>query len=170
MTAASPYELREQAASKYKPDRVKLLLIAEAPPSAVDRYFYFPDVVGHDSLFRYVARTILGIEPTRTNKEELLGNLRDSGVFLIDVCLDPIGDKSELLACVPDLVRRAAAQSPDYVILIKATVYDAAFQPLTDAGLPVVDERIPFPGYGQQLRFESLFERALNAIGSTRTT
>ena len=29
---------------KYKPDKIRLLLIAEAPPSSPDRYFYFEDV------------------------------------------------------------------------------------------------------------------------------
>jgi hypothetical protein len=38
---------------------VRLLLVAEAPPAALDRYFYFEDVPRHDSLFRYVARAIL---------------------------------------------------------------------------------------------------------------
>jgi hypothetical protein len=40
------------------------------------------------------------------------------------------------------------------VILIKATVYDVAFYALREARLPVVDERVPFPGSGQQKRFE----------------
>jgi hypothetical protein len=42
-------------------------------------------------------------------------------------------------------------------VLIKATVYDAAFEPLAKAGLPVVDEPVPFPGSGQQRRFEKAF-------------
>jgi hypothetical protein len=168
MTAATPQEIRARAASKYRPDPVKLLLIAEAPPSAVDRYFYFPDVARQDSLFRYVTRAILGIQPTRTNKAEVLADLRDAGVFLMDVCLEPIFDKSELFACVPGLVGRAVSRSPEHVILIKATVYDAAFQPLADGRLPVVDERIPFPGSGHQLRFQCFFGRALNATGLGR--
>jgi hypothetical protein len=40
---------------------VELLLVAEAPPSALDRYFYFEDVPVQDSLFRYVARAILDV-------------------------------------------------------------------------------------------------------------
>jgi hypothetical protein len=164
MTMAAPRELREKAAALYKPERVKLLLIAEAPPAAVDRYFYFPEVTSQDSLFRYVASSVLGAVPTRANKAELLGKLRDAGVFLIDVCLNPIFDKSDLGACIPDLVERAMALSPQHIILIKATVYDVAFGPLSDAGLPVVDERIPFPGSGQQLRFRQLFGSALSEI------
>ena len=151
---------RARAAGRYKPDRVQLLLVAEAPPSALDRYFYFEDVRTQDSLFRYVARSILGIEPTRENKPQLLERLRNRGVFLIDLSEDPVG-WSPLSHFVADLVRRAQRLKPDRIVLIKATVYDAAFAAMREAGLPVVDERVPFPGSGQQRRFEAAFGRAL---------
>jgi hypothetical protein len=151
---------RNQGARRFKPDKVKLLLVAEAPPAALDRYFYFPDVAKHDSLFRYVARGILKTEPTRDNKSELLASLRDRGVFLIDLKPDPL-DGSQLSDYVPDLVRRTKRIAPDKIILIKATVHDAALSPLVRAGLPVSRERVPFPGSGQQRRFETAFARAL---------
>ena len=44
---------RDRAARKYRPKQVELLLVAEAPPAALDRYFYFEDVREQDSLFRY---------------------------------------------------------------------------------------------------------------------
>jgi|SRR5215218_7009160 len=134
---------RARAARKFRPDIVKLLLVAEAPPSALDRYFYFEDVREQDALFRYVARGLLGVEPTRENKGDLLGRLRDEGVFLIDVSADPLSD-TPLSELVPDLVRRVKALAPEKVILIKATVHDSAFQALRGAGLPVVDERSRF--------------------------
>lgn len=37
-----------EAASKYRPTKVKVLLVAEAPPGAINRYFYFEDVKEHD--------------------------------------------------------------------------------------------------------------------------
>jgi hypothetical protein len=151
---------RSAAARRFQPDRVKLLLVAEAPPSAPDRYFYFADVSSHDSLFRYVARAILDMEPTRMNKAELLTMLRDRGVFLIDVLPDPVSGQL-LSSGVPALVERVRNLAPDKVILIKATVFDAAYTALVDAGLPVVDIRIPFPGSGQQRRFEKAFAEAL---------
>jgi hypothetical protein len=100
---------------------VKLLLIAEAPPAALDRYFYFEDVPNQDSVFRYVARSILDVEPTRQNKPALLAGMRETGVFLIDVQTAPL-DGTPLTASVPGLVKRALALAPTKVILIKATV------------------------------------------------
>ena len=153
-------ERRTRAARRFKPRKVELLLVAEAPPGTLERYFYFPEVTEHDSLFRYVARAILKIEPTRANKAELLGQLRDRGVFLIDLKRDPV-DGTPLADGVPGLLRRVKRLDPEKIILIKATVHDAAYLPLVGAGLPVAPERVPFPGSGQQTRFEEIFARAL---------
>jgi hypothetical protein len=150
---------RYRAARRYRPETVKLLLVAEAPPASLDRYFYFPDVRVHDSLFRHVAREILRREPSRENKADLLRRLRDAGVFLIDLRLDPT-DGSPLAGHVPSLLRRVRRLQPDKVILIKATVYDAAYGALRDADFPVVDVRVPFPGSGQQARFRDAFRTA----------
>lgn len=157
--------VREAAGERFKPETVRLLLVAEAPPSALHRYFYFPNVAEHDSLFRYVVRLVLGQEPTRSGKLELLDALRDAGVYLIDLCEEPITDKSELRGCLPRLVARVTALAPDHIILIKATVFDTAYFALRDAGLPVVGRMIPFPGSGQQIRFEGEMEAALQSIG-----
>lgn len=148
------------AAAAFKPATVELLMIAEAPPEAPERYFYFVEVTKHDGLFRSVVRVLLGDEPTRSNKAALLSRLKDRGVFLIDLKPDPV-DGSGLSDYVPDLVRRCAALKPRKIILIKASVYDVAFAALREAGLPVVDERIPFPGSGHQREFEERFRRAI---------
>lgn len=77
-------------------------------------------------------------------------------------------DDTPLSEAVPDLIRRATRLAPEKVILIKATVYDAAFARLRAAGLPVVDERVSFPGSGQQRRFQEAFARALVSTPSLR--
>jgi hypothetical protein len=151
---------RELAARQYKPEKVGLLLVAEAPPNALDRYFYFPDVRKQDSLFRYVCRALLDCEPTREGKAALLGELRDRGVFLIDLQQDP-RDGTPMSEFVPELVERCKSLDPCWIILIKATVFDAAYAALVDAVLPVSSVRVPFPGSGQQRRFLEAFERAL---------
>ena len=143
------------------PTSVQLLLIAEAPPAASDRYFYFPEVAEHDALFRYVARMVLGVEPTRMKKAELLEKLKARDVFLIDLKLDPV-DHTPLAEHVPALIRHVRQLALEKIILIKASVYDAAYRALAAADLPVIDERVPFPGSGQQRRFEEAFSRALS--------
>ena len=162
MTATEATKRRRQAAAKYRPRHIDLLLVAEAPPSALERYFYFENVREQDALFRYVCKLLLGFIPSREQKPEALSRLRERGVFLIDLREDPL-DEDGLASGVPSLVERARALRPRKIILIKATVYDAAFAALQKAGLPVVAERVPFPGSGQQRRFEEAFARALEA-------
>lgn len=159
--AAEVRQRRAAAAERYRPDKVRLLLVAQAPPAADDRYFYFTDVATQDSLFRSVARAILpNTEPTRSNKASLLTELRDRGVFLIDLKPDPV-DGSPLSRYLPALVARIAELAPERVILIKTDVFDTAYPALAAAGLPVSRVRVPFPSFGQQKAFAAAFGRAL---------
>jgi hypothetical protein len=151
---------RERAARQYKPEKVDLLLVGEEPPSALDRYFYFPDVREQDSLFRYVCRALLGRDPTRDGKADLLAELRDRGIFLIDLQEEP-RDGTSLVDLAPELVERCKSLDPGWIVLIKTTVFDAAHDTLEKAGLPVGSVRIPFPGSGQQKRVLESFEGAL---------
>lgn len=161
---------RAVAAKQYQPSRVRLLLVAQASPDADDRYFYFVDVAQHDYfvdvaqhdwLFRAVARAILPhVEPTRTNKASLLAQLRDRGIFLIDLKPDPV-DGSDLSPYVPALLDRIAELEPERIILIKADVFGVAYPALAAVGLPVSQMRIPFPSSRRQKEFAVTFRRAL---------
>lgn len=156
---------RRAAAARYRPDHVRLLLVAEAPPAAEDRYFYFEQVAEQDALFRHVVQAVLGLAPVRAAKAAQLSALTDRGVFLIDLKEDAKRPGERLDGHVADLVRRAGALHPDHVITIKANVCDLCQGPLRDAGLPVVEERVPFPGSGRQREFLAAMHRALQTIG-----
>jgi len=151
---------RESASRKYRPKNVALLLVAEAPPQALDRYFYFEQVRSNDWLFRAVVKGIFGNVPSRDDKAYWLLELKRSGVYLIDASKDPL-EKPRLQGFVPDLVRRCRKLQPKCIILIKASVYDAAYAQLVESHLPVVNARLPFPSNGQQARFHRQFRKAL---------
>jgi hypothetical protein len=156
-SAATARRRRQAAARRWRPDRTDLLLVVEAPPSALDRYFYFEDVPTHDSLFRHVVEAVLGEKPSR-DKAPYLDALRERGVFLVDLSVDPFSDRRDAIPrCVPDLVLRVREMRAQRVVLIGTAVYDAAYAVLRDAGLPVVDVRLPYPGSGQQRRFLDAF-------------
>jgi hypothetical protein len=158
--AAAARRRRQAAAQRFRPAVVDTLLVVEAPPSALDRYFYFDDVQTHDSLFRHVVEGLLGEKPTR-DKLPWLDELRDRGVYLVDMSVDPFTSRRDVLpACVDLLVDRCRELAPRRVVLIGVVVYDLTFGPLTRAGVPVVDARIPFPGSGQQRRFLDAFRAA----------
>jgi hypothetical protein len=152
---------RETAALRYKPETIKLLLVAEAPPASLHRYFYFDDVREQDSLFRYVCRGVLRKEPNRQLKGTLREDLRNRGVYLIDLKEEPV-DGTPLDRFVPGLVERCGNLNPQKIILIKAAVFDAAYAALLAAGRPVSSVRVPFPGSGRQREFEAAFRQALD--------
>ena len=158
---------REKAARRYKPEKIDLLLVAEAPPAALDRYLYFEEVWTGDSLFRHVYSGITGKLASRVHKADQLEELKELGVFLIDLKPDPL-DGSDLRQFVPGLVARCRALEPQRIILVKANVFDLAVDDLIEAGLPVIEERIPFPGSGQQARFRHLFALALKGRPTNR--
>ncbi len=155
---------RREAASLYLPERLRLMLIAQTPPDDLDSYFYFPSVPTADYLFRAVVPHLLGEAPARIDKRNQLAALRKQGVFVIDLKPDPC-DPRPAEAFVDDVAERAAALAPKQAILIKVDVYDLALEALRDAGIPVVDERIPFPNTGRQREFDARFRLALDVAG-----
>lgn len=161
---AAAADRRRRAAKRYRPTLVRLLLIAQTPPEELDRYFYFRRVPKADYLFRAVVPHFLGEEPTRLDKRDQLSALRELGVYVIDLKPDPC-DPRPPSDFADDLVRRAKRTNPEHAILIKVDVYDTAFEPLGDAGVEVIDKRIPFPSTGQQKVFCCDFKAALGLAG-----
>ena len=104
-------------------------------------------VYGHD--FRQRARRI-GIDavttPVRSPRansivEHVIGTLRRE--------------------CVDHLIERCRELMPEKIIVIKGNVFDVTFTRLRDAGLPVINRRIPFPANGDELKFAGAFAQAL---------
>jgi hypothetical protein len=149
---------RDRWARAFRPDKVLLLLIAEAPPPVLHRYLYFPIVPTRDSLFREVARAVLSAEPTRKNKRELLKRLMNHGVFLIDAVQEPVTGPYRIY--VGRLIARVRRLQPEKVIVVGSGVFDRISGPLRDAGASLVPIRIPIPSSGQQVRFHQAFKRA----------
>jgi len=150
--AAAARRRRERAGARYRPEQVDTLVVAEAPPSALDRYFYFEDVAIHDSLFRHIVQAVLGEKPTR-DKAPYLDELRERGWFVVHMSEEPFHDRAVLPPLLPDLLARCEELQPRRIVVVGARLFDLVYRPLRDAGLPVVDVRLPYPGSGQQRRF-----------------
>jgi hypothetical protein len=163
MPAATPnpdWNRRRVAASRYRPNRVRLLLIAESPPADAARYFYFDDVTEADDLFEQVAGVMFEEQPTH-RKEPFLRELRRRGVYLIDLKPDAPRHGEPLAPYVAPLVLNIGPLAPEAIVLITADVYDAAYRELKKAGLPVVDVRIPWPATGHEVEFRQRFRQAV---------
>lgn len=112
---------RLKAALKYKPEKIRLLLVAEAPLCANDRYFYYEDVTEQDSLFRHVWEGLTEEKAgDRAHKPAQLAALRDAGVFLVDLHEQDVSKPTlpVLRRCVLGLIERCEALHPERIILI----------------------------------------------------
>lgn len=160
------------ASNKYKPDEVRTLLIAEAPPCNLDRYFYFEEVPRQDSLFLEIMGVLypemkaryLAKKRDPALKAELLEEFQSDGYWLMDLAEVPhevSGIRHE--DSLPDLLMRVekVAGPETRIILVKANVYDCCNAVLKERGYMVSAERVPFPGSGQQGVFREKFRRAL---------
>ncbi len=169
----------QNAAKKYVPLETKVLFIAESPPSALDRYFYFEDVREQDSLWVGLMKALYTGEFGETSKERLrkrkwLTKFKDDGYQLIDALKEPVGQSTNprkreklIRERTDQIIKEIKEISPNQIVLIKATVFNVLCGPLRISGLPVVNEKLPFPGSGQQKVFDERFE---NLISDGRLT
>lgn len=164
------------ARNRYKPRHIRVLLIAEAPPNSLDRYFYFEDVKKQDSLFLEIMGVLYPEQKAQylhsgrdsALKKELLERFREDGFWLMDLSEVPSGiSNATLESCVPNLIARLEKHIEKItpVILIKANIYDLCYPVLLSNGYNVQAERMPFPGSGQQKVFREKFRKVVNAYG-----
>jgi hypothetical protein len=145
----NPAWLRRQAAARaHQPKKIRLLLLGESPASE-DGGFYLPGEM--DPLFEEVCTVLLEEKPAG-EKEPYLKELKRRGVFYADLKPDAPRAGETLADYVPPLLINLGILSPEHVVLITPAVYEAAYRPLTKAGLPVVDVRVPDPAQGAEFR------------------
>ena len=95
------------AADKYVPLKTNYLFIVEAPPSALERYFYFEDVQTGDSLWIELMKALYSSEfgvtaENRSKKKDWLTKFKNDGYRLIDALKEPVcrsmsGQKRKIL-------------------------------------------------------------------------
>lgn len=167
--------------ARWKPDRVRLLLVAESAPDDggnLDnrRFFYDDDLTSKDGLFREVVRALYD-NPTLTSgpnaKRPWLQKLKADGIYLIDLASVPVNyhspseRASALQRNIETTVSHATELEPDGVVLVKQNVFDLLERSMRAAGLPLLHKvMIPFPGSGQQKRLRERFANALARLES----
>lgn len=173
------YKATNDAREKFKPENIKILFVAEAPPDALERFFYFPHVRSSDWLYLGIVKALCAYPDTdsdnidtkklRKHKNEILKLLKDDGFYLMDLCPLP-----KSLIPLPELFKSdfierlnnesAIDKTATKIILIKANVYDCLFHSIEELGYAVQPQRIPFPASGQQQIFAVEMQEALKAI------
>ncbi|MGH2662777.1 MAG: hypothetical protein ACRDH8_08195 [Actinomycetota bacterium] len=147
-----------------------MLLVAESPPSAKDRYFYFTDVTTQDGLWVETMKHLYPedfgpVATERTRKKRWLERLQADGIFLIDAVKEPlVGSPNARVRMIRSqanaLVSEIRRLEPTAIVLIKSTVWEALREIFEDEELPLLNRGpIPFPGSGQQKGFHEEMER-----------
>lgn len=165
----------EKARQKYKPETVKYLLVAEAPPDSLEHFFYYDNVRQHDYLFLGVAEALypklkeqfLLSGRSSEIKNTILQTLQQDGFYLLDLSELPLSLlDTDLQSQLPTLVDKINSVADDntQIILIKANVYDIAFYYLKQKFENIIDQRITFPGQGGQRKFQDGFKQALKKV------
>lgn len=180
----------DKARRKYKPNVIKILFVAEAPPESVDRFFYFEDVKTRDALFVNLMQVLYpelrienggSVEEIRKNKSNLLKRFQADGYYLIDALPEPISlkltspkriklieaRKDDIANQIKSLIPEGPYNSEQPhvgVVLIKATVFDALEDYLlVDQRLPILNrmQKVPFPSYGNTANFKRRMHETL---------
>lgn len=161
------------AAKKFRPKKTTVLFVAEAPPEAVERYFYFEPVERDDWLWIALMKALYPSEwsstkAERRKKQSWLLKFKESQFRLLDAVKVPIsGSQTERVGLIHSaadtLIRDIVKIAPMQIVLIKATVYKALFSRLKDAGLAVANgQALPFPCSGQQTKFHNELRRLID--------
>lgn len=170
----------------YKPEHIKLLLIAESQPPAAgvqsSRQFYRSDVVRKDD--RLFVNTIRALYPEtidtpeidlEKDKEQWLRKLQSGGVYMIEalqISLEHEVTKKQRQELIREhlsnlLDRVSALSSPDTkIILIKSNVFNVAADPLRLAGFTVLNTTlVDYPGrFNQRAYREKIATLAKQAM------
>src|SRR5712664_2277258 len=159
---------------KYRPRKVRFLLIAESPPSS-GQFFYFGTTIGKDHLFR---ETMKALElwprngPMRKglDKRSMLRRFQSMGFYLLDTCVSPVdklpptGRRKAVLSQTGRLVNDVIEADPVHILVVKSSIFTPVSIALRDAGLRarvLNTGPVPFPSHGNQQTYRSLLRRAL---------
>jgi hypothetical protein len=188
----------KQAMVRYRPELLRLLFIAEAPPAyRVNRLFYLHNVQTGDALFLEMMNLIyvasigftegegfsesLSAKDVRGRKSELLDRFVTDGYFLIDARERPMPDGATTSAklallrqSLPELkirVKELLGGQGIPIVLIGGLTHEVCFGPLKEEGYQVINgEMINHPARGGQLLFRKKLRDTLNRIGRAKTS
>jgi hypothetical protein len=158
--------------NRYKPESVKLVIIAESPPIS-GLYFYNPTGVPSEPLFAAFMRQ-LRLSPI--DKDTGLREFQQIGWVLVDATYEPVNepnrtkrDRDSVIARDYPLLRDDrvdfTSDRSTPLVLIKANVCQVLEPKLTKDGFKVINGGSPiyFPSNGRQKEFEQQFGAVLKA-------
>lgn len=170
----------EDLRSKWKPEKINLLLIGESPPDgggdpAKRRFFYAERLSQSDNLFRSVIHALYN--SWKLTKGEFKTpwhqKLFDDGVYLIDLAPVPVNHLSSiqrrkiLRGSVEGCVEKVLKLGPAGVVVCHTPSFGFIAEPLRDAGVLLLhDAPIPFPLGNKRAEFVEKMRAAVTRLPS----
>lgn len=160
----------EKVRQRYKPERIKVLLVAESPPpddfAGGSRHFYRSEPGVDDRLF---VNTIKALYPETMDqteeqiekeKEQWLQRFKSDGFYMTETLEKSLAhavkkpERRKLIQeALPRLIERLKelCDSDTRIILIKSNPFDIAAEPLREAGFNVLNQAlVDYPGHYNQ--------------------
>ncbi len=149
----------ERLRMRYRPARVRLLFVGEAPPAS-GRFFYRAD----SGLYRAIREAFLEAFPNMRG-HDFLDSFRALGCYLVDLCpgpVDQLGKTARSKACLEAearLSRTLRKLQPKVVITVVRSIANNVKRSEGRANWSGMHVELPYPGRWRHLRTE--FVRAL---------
>ncbi len=173
--------LYSEAAKKYKPKEIRVLIVAESPPPlrrGRPRYFYFDELDSPENLYRGIMTTLWGEEFKRTasNKPHHLKRFCEDGFYLIDAVKFPIYDliydlrnEQQKIQAIREQrqarLNEILALEPEHTILIHPRVFTGLYEFLMTHEISILnDSPITFPIVGKS-RFDEFISQFQDTLG-----
>jgi hypothetical protein len=153
---------RERLQRRYRPTRVRILFVGEAPPAS-GHFFYQAD----SGLYRAIREAFIAAFPGLTG-DNFLNSFRSLGCYLVDLCGEPVdrlGRKARRNACVKGETRLSRALQrfrPSVVITVIRSIGGNVGHSERRAKWSGLHVDLPYPGRWHHHR--TVFVRALVSL------
>lgn len=168
----------------YLPEKIKFILVGEAPPAGGERFFYYDDVPRYDYLFLNTMSALFPMETyeydrikTPERKRALLNMFKEKGGYLMDLYSAP---KAQLpkpcnkKACILDFRQRLQKietrldDNVSFILVHSAAACLAKHLYTYTPDAKVI--QLPFPLYGKQEHFKQTLKEYINNLSSNGQT
>ncbi len=146
-------EAVEVTRARFRPEEITTLFVGESAPVSGDFFYY-----ANTSMFRHMQRAV---ESALGKNGDFLETFKGYGWYLDDLVLTPVNHltkserRAKCLEAQTSLADRIAAYRPKAIVSLLVVI-----KPFVDAGVSAAGSTaphyvVPFPGMGQQVRFQA---------------
>jgi hypothetical protein len=146
-------EAVEAARVRFRPDRITTLFVGESAPASGEFFYY-----GNSAMVRHMQRAV---EQALGESSDFLKRFKAYGWYLDDLVLTPVNQltksqrKAKCLDAQNSLADRIAEYRPLAIVSLLLSIKNVVDAAAIRAGSNACRFAVPFPGMGQQTRFQT---------------